>query len=277
MRVSVIIPTYNRAGLLRDTLASVLAQTAAPYEILVIDDGSTDGTLALLARQFLQVSVYSIAHAGQGAARNFGIEHARGDALAFLDSDDLWDARFIEQMTIALDNSPRAGFVYCDYGMFQDARVIRSTNLDAAEKLRGNIFPKLLETNFLCTGALLIRRECFAPIGGFDPSLPPVEDWDFWLRLARCCEAEYVDAPLVNIRVDSGHSSRNPQIIYSRNLQLFSKLERDFPDDARRFHTVLRRHTEMCHLALATYFRIKRRPLPALQHYAQFARARLSR
>lgn len=276
MRVSVIIPTYNRAGLLRDTLASVLAQTVAPFEILVINDGSTDDTRALLARQFPQVSVHSIAHAGQGAARNVGIELARGDALAFLDSDDLWDACFIEQMTAALENSPRAGFVYCDYGMFQGTRVVRPGNLDTAEKLRGSIFPKLLETNFICTGALLIRRECFAPIGGFDPTLPPVEDWDFWLRLARRWDAEYVDAPLVNIRVDPCHSSRNPQVIYSRNLQLFSKLERDFPDDARRFHSLLRRHTETCHLALATYFRIKRRPLPALQHYAQFARARLS-
>lgn len=277
MRVSVIIPSYNRAGLLAETLASVLGQTVAPLEILVIDDGSNDGTPTMLARQFPQVSVHSIAHAGQGAARNVGIQYARGEAVAFLDSDDLWDPRFLEEMTAALENSPRAGFVYCDYGIFRDARTIRERNLDTTEKLRGDIFPKLLETNFLCTGALLIRRACFALVGSFDPSLPPVEDWDFWLRLARRCEADYVDAPLVRIRADPAHASRNPQIIYSRNLQLFSKLEREFPDDARRFHALLSRHAGTCHFALATCFRQEKRHLPALRHYVQFALARFSR
>jgi len=271
--VSVIIPTFNRAGLLRETLASVCAQTAAPFEILVIDDGSTDETAAMLAREFPPVTVHRIAHAGQGAARNVGIAHARGDAIAFLDSDDVWDARFVECMRAALDASPRAGFAYCDYALFDGARTLRENNVLPEHQLRGDVFPKLLETNFLCTGALLIRRECFARVGGFDPTLPPVEDWDLWLRLARRYPAEYVAASLVRIRVNALHASRNPQIIYARNLQLLDKLRREFPDDARRFRTLLRRHTQNFHWALATSFRVQGQRLRALKHYAHFVGA----
>lgn len=274
MRVSVIIPTFNRAKLLRETLASVMAQTIAPFEILVIDDGSTDNTCEMLAREFPNVCVHPISHAEQGAARNVGIAQARGDAIAFLDSDDVWETRFIEHMTNALLNFPRVGFVYCDYALFKGERVLRANNLRAEEKLGGDIFPNLLESNFLCTGALLIRRECFTRAGLFDETLPPVEDWDMWLRLARQFQAEYVDAALVRIREDPTHASRNPQIIYTRNLQLVAKLQREFPEEARRYARQLKQHTANFHYALATFFRTQLQPLPALKHYAQFARAR---
>jgi GT2 family glycosyltransferase len=271
--VSVIIPTFNRAALLCETLATVSAQTVAPFEILVIDDGSTDETGAMLAREFPGVMVYRIAHAGQGAARNVGLAHARGDAIAFLDSDDVWDARFVECMSAALCASPRAGFVYCDYALFDGARTLRENNLRPEHQWGGNVFPKLLETNFLCTGALLIRRECFARVGGFDPTLPPVEDWDLWLRLARAYPAVFVDASLVRIRVNGFHASRNPPIIYARNLQLLDKLRREFPDDARCFRALLQRQTQNFHWALATYFRVQGQRLRALKHYAHFVGA----
>lgn len=253
----------------------MLGQTRAAFEILVVDDGSTDDTCAMLACEFPQVQVHRIAHAGQGAARNVGIAQARGDAIAFLDSDDLWDARFIECTSAALENSSRAGFAYCDYGMFEESRTLNAQMLAREHKQGGDLFPQLLESDFLCTGALLIRRECFETVGAFDPALPPVEDWDMWLRLARQYQATCVDAPLVHIRVNSAHASRNPQIVYARNLELVRKLRREFPDDARRFRRELRRHEKQFHLALANYFRVKRRPLPALKHYAHFFAARI--
>lgn len=273
--VSVVIPTFNRAPLLRETLASVRGQTRAAFEILVVDDGSTDDTAEMLAREFPQVQVHRIAHAGQGAARNAGIAQARGDALAFLDSDDVWDAHFIERTSAALQNSPHAGFAYCDYGMFEEGRTLQTHMLAREYKHGGDLFPPLLESDFLCTGALLIRRACFETVGVFDPALPPVEDWDMWLRLARQYQAVYVDAPLVQIRVNLTHASRNPQIVYARNLELVRKLRREFPGDARRYRRELRRHEKQFHLALANCFRVKRRPLSALKHYAHFFAARL--
>ncbi len=275
-RVSVIIPTFNRAHLLGATLESVRAQTFADYEIILVDDGSTDDTSAQFKNSRDPIRYLQTTHAGQGVARNFGMASARGEYIAFLDSDDLWHARFLEKMTAALEANQSVGLVYCDYATFDSSGIIAPAYLPPEHKLRGNIFPTLLESNFISTGALLIRRECFERVGGFDASLPLVEDWDLWLRLARLYGAQYVDEPLAQIRIDLSHTSRNPEMIYRLNLRVLAKLRREFPQDAKRFRLTLRGQNARFHGALAAYFRRSRRPLPACKHLLLMLAARFS-
>lgn len=273
-QVSVIIPTYNRAHLIRETLESVTAQTHHDFHVIVVDDGSTDDTPDVLRDYSNCIEYHRISHSGQSAARNIGLERSSGEYIAFLDSDDVWDNRFLEVMTQALDNSSGAGFAFCDYGTFEEGGVIQETFLPKGHKVQGDIFAHLLQVNFLCTGALLIRRVCFDEIGGFDPDLPLVEDWDLWLRLARKFKAKYIDEPLLHIRLNPLNPSRNPLGVYPLNLRVLEKMRRDFPDETRRFRPILQRQSQHFHLALANYFRVHRRPLPALKHIALMVSAR---
>src|SRR5450759_1400233 len=139
-RVSVIVPTFNRARLIRETLDSVLEQTYADYECLVIDDGSSDDTREAIGDLLPRLIYQPISHTGAAAAYNTGLTLARGEYVAFLDSDDLWDARFLERMIGALAAAPWAGFAYCDYSTFDVHGTTRSGWLTPDEKLHGDVF-----------------------------------------------------------------------------------------------------------------------------------------
>lgn len=265
-RISVIIPTFNRAGLIVETVESVWAQTMSDYELIVVDDGSTDDTQQSLVAWDGRIVSRRIEHAGQGAARNAGLEIAKGEHVAFLDSDDLWQPSFLEKASGALDRNPNAGFAYCDYATFDEHGIIRTADMPPRYKLGGHLFGELLESDFICTGAILVRRVCFDQVGGFDPRLVPVEDWDMWLRLARRYDAVYLDEPLARIRTSTSNPSRNPAVVYPLNLEVLAKLRREFPDDARVFRPVMRRQAAYFHRALAKYSAANRRPLALLRH-----------
>ena len=269
-RVSVIIPVYNRAARLCETLASVFAQTFRDREIIVVDDGSSDDTPERLRAFGSRITVEHTAHAGPAAARNVGLDRARGEFVAFLDSDDLWDTLFLEKMVRALDVRPGADFAYCDYALLGDGGLVRAAYLPVEHKLHGNIWAALLGSDFLCVGAVLFRRERCDSLR-FDPSLAVSEDWDFWLRLARTAQAAYVDEPLLRVRVNPSGASRDPALLYTCNLQVLANLRRDFPEDTRRFHPLVRRQTSNFHLALAQYYGSQHKPLAALIYGAQAA------
>jgi hypothetical protein len=180
----------------------------------------------------------------------------------------------LEKMIGVLAREPRAGFVYCDYSTFDETGVVRIANVQPVEKLGGNLFGALLESDFLCVGAVLVRRECIEEVGGFDTYLPPVEDWDMWLRLARRYEADFVDESLVRIRLNLSNPSRNPRIIYPLNIQVLAKLEADFPEEAKRYRPLIRRQISHYHLALAKYFYAHRELSPALKHLGWMVAAR---
>jgi glycosyltransferase involved in cell wall biosynthesis len=273
-RVSVIIPTYNRAGLIGQTLDSIWTQSVCDYEVVVVDDGSTDDTAEFLAGVGVSIIYKRIEHVGQGAARNAGLEMAHGEYIAFLDSDDLWESRYLEMMTQALDGDRRLGFVYCDYSTFDDKGIVRACDMAPDHKIGGRLFRSLLESDFISTGAILIRRVCFQNVGKFDPDLPPVEDWDMWLRLGVRYDAGYVDEPLARIRLNVSSPSRNPSIVYPLNLKVLAKLRRDFPDEARRCDPIIRRQEVRFHRALARQFGARHKPLPLLQHVGMMLAAR---
>jgi glycosyltransferase involved in cell wall biosynthesis len=272
--ISVIIPTHNRCQLLAETLDSVYAQTRRDYEIIVVDDGSDDGTQALCASGTGGLVYHRIPRSGASAARNIGLALARGEYVAFLDSDDLWEPTFLERMVAAIETSPAAGFCYCDYGTFGAHGTERGAYLPPQHKLHGKLFAPLLETDFLSTGAILIRRACFSRIGGFDQSLKVAHDWDLWLRLAHAFDAEFVDEPLVRIRIDSNGLTRDTRTLLLDNLQVLAKWQRAL-ERSEQDHHVLRQNMAACHRSLFGLALSSRKPRDIFQHGLGMLRSEL--
>jgi len=198
--VSVIIPTYNRAHLVGRAIRSVLNQTYQDFEIIVVDDGSTDNTEEVV-KGFNDGRIRYIRHdknKGGAAARNTGIKVARGEYIAFLDSDDEWLARKLEkQMALFETSDSRVGVIYCRWYVVDDDAGFVKQDKDQA-LCRGHIWHTLLEGSCaIFTPLAIVRRECFENCGGFDESLPSYQDLDLWLRIAQYYHFDFVNEPLV--------------------------------------------------------------------------------
>jgi glycosyltransferase involved in cell wall biosynthesis len=199
--VSVIIPTYNYGRFVAEAVESALAQTYRTIEVIVVDDGSTDGTQAVLSRFAGRIRYLFQENRGLSAARNRGIGAARGEFLGFLDADDLWDPTKIAKQVTLIERSPQVGAVYCEH--IQLHVPSGETKLRRClPELRGDIHRALLELKGIGTpSCVLIRRACFDKVGLFDEELRSVEDWEMWVRVSRHFEFDYVPEPLVTYRV----------------------------------------------------------------------------
>ena len=193
--VSVIIPTYNRADLVRQAVASVEAQTFRDFEIVAVDDGGTDGTYEVLAsRRELRVLRHPHRR-GVSAARNTGIAAARGEWLAFLDSDDLWLPEKLARQILLLEGPPELRLCQTDETWVR--RGVRVNKPAAFGKVAGRIFLPSLARCMISPSAVMLHRRLFDDHGGFDATLPAAEDYDLWLRLTWRYEVGLVDEPLV--------------------------------------------------------------------------------
>ncbi len=204
--VSIIIPTYNRAHYVGDAIESTLAQTYPNKEILVIDDGSTDGTRGLVEKYLPRVQYHHQPNKGASAARNLGIRLSRGDFVAFLDSDDRWLPEKISMQVELLEKHPAVGMVGCGEHCI-DARGERFWTGYARPKL--DVESLMIRcTAFGGASRPLIRRECFDKAGLFDETLFFNEDWDMWLRIAKHYEIRNVPQPLMEWRA---HDTPRPR------------------------------------------------------------------
>lgn len=195
--VSIILPTHNRADTLPRALESVFAQSVSDWELLVIDDGSTDGTAALLAAHAADTRLRVLrqpVNAGAAAARNRGLRAARGRFVAFLDSDDAWFPDTLARQLAAFRAAPPAtGLVFG-----------RPERIDAAGRRHieglpqhGDVFARMLERNVVNgTPGTMIRRSVVDAVGLFDEGMPAAEDYDYWLRVTRRFPVAFIDAPL---------------------------------------------------------------------------------
>ena len=218
-----MIPTYNRAHLVGDAIASVLRQTMADLECVVVDDGSTDSTPALLESMTdPRLRVILGRHAGVAAARNLGVDQAHAPLVAFLDSDDLWRPDKLAHEVPYLDRHPHVDAVFSDLEKEDGGRVypsfMRETAVfsrvlgdreypDGVALSRRELFLVLLEEVPIKPSALTIRRDAFEKAGRFDETWSSSEDWEFLLRFARAHRFGYIDLPLAALRVgrDSLH------------------------------------------------------------------------
>ena len=195
IRISTVIPTYNRREFLPRAIDSILGQTVAPDEIIVVDDGSTDGTSRMLAQCYPTVIVVEQANGGVSAARNAGVKRARFEWLAFLDSDDAWLPRKLERQSAGL--SENEGILVCHTDDIWMRKGIRVNQGKRYQKAGGRIFQKCLPVCIISPSSALIHRCIFQRVGLFDPSLPAAEDYDLWLRICARYEVLYIDEPLI--------------------------------------------------------------------------------
>jgi len=202
--VSVIIPTFNRWPMIGEAVQSVLAQTYADYELIVVDDGSTDDTGAGLARFGTRLRLFSQSNAGVAAARNLGASRARGRYLAFLDSDDLWRPRKLAVQTSFMERRREVRICQCEEIWLRNGK--RVNPKVKHQKPSGDIFLRSLELCLISPSAVMMTRELFERYGGFDETLPVCEDYDLWLRITLDHPVPLIPDPLVVKR--GGHSDQ---------------------------------------------------------------------
>jgi len=193
--VSVIIPTYNRKSWLAQALNSVLRQTLPAAEIIVIDDGSTDGTGKWIGETFPGIIYHWQPQQGPAAARNRGAQLASADWLAFLDSDDRWLPQKLEKQRDFLSAHPDYECVYTDEIWIRSGR--RVNQAKRHRKYGGRIYLHCLPLCVISPSSILMARRLWDALGGFDPNLPACEDYDLWLRLAARFPVGYLDEPLI--------------------------------------------------------------------------------
>lgn len=231
-KVSVIIPTFNRAHYLTQAIDSVLAQTYQNFEIIVVDDGSTDDTAAVLKSYKASVNYFYQENQGPSAARNLGIEMSNGQYIAFLDSDDLWLPEKLEVQRDYFKTNPEVGLVHADLLIMEDGltpSVPRMRYLSQPRK-SGYILPELFTENMILTPTVLVRRACFKVSGLFDTELRGGEDHHLWLRIARHFSIDYIDRPLGICRVHPNSLTQNTIPHYLEHLAAMEKLLQLHPE-----------------------------------------------
>lgn len=200
-KVTVVMPAYNRERYIREAIDSVLAQSFADFELIVVDDGSSDGTAAVVgAIRDPRVRCVQQEHRGISAAMNNGLRSARGAYVARLDSDDVWLPDLLETEVAVLDARPEIGAAYArGQGMESDGRLTLEV-WGTAERIPGDSFCSMLCGDFTCNITVVARRECLERAGGFDETLTTNEDWDVWLRVSRHYPFAFTDRVLAHFR-----------------------------------------------------------------------------
>lgn len=229
--ISVVIPTFNYGRFLRDAIKSVLAQTLSADEVIVVDDGSTDDTEAVVREVGLRVKYLHQENRGVCAARNRGVAESNGELVAFLDADDAWEPTKLALQSSRFDEDPEIGLVHCGMREFNsETGETLAMLVDGAE---GDVADRLLlwETPAVNVSgsSIAVSRRAFEEVGGFDTQMKVGEDWDFCYRVARRYKVGFVPEPLVNYRSHGDAAHRNVEEM-ERGMARF--YEKAFADPA---------------------------------------------
>jgi glycosyltransferase involved in cell wall biosynthesis len=230
---SVIIPTYNRWPLVAEAVDSVLAQSFQDIEIIVVDDGSTDGTTNRLAKFDGRLRLFTTTGRGVAAARNFGVSQAQGCYVAFLDSDDLWLPGKVETQIAFLDRHPEIQICQTDEIWVRNG--VRVNPKAMHRKPSGDIFVRSLDLCLISPSAVMMTRELFQRIGGFDESFPVCEDYDLWLRVTSVYSVPLIPEALVVKR--GGHADQLSRSLWGMDryrVLALQKILRSGLDGVRR-------------------------------------------
>ncbi|MEB3181394.1 MAG: glycosyltransferase family A protein [Nostocaceae cyanobacterium] len=274
-KVSVIIPAYNSMIYLPEAVESVLHQTFEDFEVIIVNDGSSDGIENWVAQiTDLRVKLISQANQGLSAARNTGIKNARGEFITFIDADDIWEPTKLEKQVHCLEEKPKVGLVYNWVTLIDEKGTF--TGRVFKNHAEGDVWQRLIEHNIVeCGSVAMIRRYCFETVGLFDRDIGAAQDWEMWLRIAARYPFAVVKEPLVRYRQHPNNKSKN----YAKVLQDFRTIiERTF--ESAPFELLYLRNRSYGHINLliawkclqssernyeqANYFRRQ-----ALMHYPQ--------
>ena len=225
--VTVVLPSYNSMHYIAETMETVLNQTYQDFEVLVVNDGSTDDTpnwINRLSQKEPKVRMVSQANQGLAGARCTGVTNAKGKYVAFIDDDDLWEPTKLEKQVNSLESNPQAGLCYtwtalADSGGKATGRVI-------ASNAEGNVWKQMTEMNIVCCGSTpMIRRSCFDEVGLFDHEVSPSDDWDMWWRISARYPFTLVREALILYRQHPNNSSKKCEHMLATSRIL---IERNF-------------------------------------------------
>ncbi|MCC6852369.1 MAG: glycosyltransferase [Comamonadaceae bacterium] len=250
-RISVVMPCFDAAAHLAQSIASVRAQTLSEWELVFVDDGSTDGSVALaeaLARDDARIRVVRQPNRGVCAARNAGLAAARGEYLAFLDADDTWEPDFLAQMLAALEAHPQAGIAYCGWQNLGlpggRGQPYVPPELEGPDKLA-----KLFDSCQWPIHACLARLADVRAAGGFDPRFKTSEDMLLWLKLGKSRPLVRVPRVLAYYHFHDAQTTRDKAAAAINHLRVQKSFVAEFPDDAARIPRAARRASMQGRLA----------------------------
>lgn len=261
---SIIIPNYNHARYIGAAIGSALQQRYPHVEIIVVDDGSTDDSRAVVAPFVAQsggrVRYLYQENRGLSAARNTGIAASRGEFVAVLDADDLYEPAFLTTMIRALQADPAAGAAYCGY-RFVDQENRPLPGGESRLVPPEHLYQALAEGNFLVPEAMLVRRACYTAVGPFDETLRACEDMDMWMRIAQRYKVIGVADELTRHRVLAGSMSSNPTRMTDNRLAVLRRHFGQEPADPTRGSPQLRRVFGRAYLAsVIEYLQVQDQP-----------------
>lgn len=236
--VSVIIPVYNAQETIQETINSVLNQSFTDFELIIINAGSTDRTLSII-REFTdtRVQIFNYEPANVAVNRNRGLNHAQGKYITFLDADDLWTSDKLADQVQTLIENPDAALVYSWTDCIDEqGKIIRHCSYP---RWNGDVYPQLLLDDFIGSGSnVMMRREAFISVGGFDESLTNAQDTDMWIRLAQLYQFAVVTKSQIRYRIRSNSMSSNILGLEKSNLKV---IERAFSHSKAQSYQHLKR------------------------------------
>ena len=212
--ISVIIPTYNAAAYIGEAMDSVFAQTYRDYEIIVIDDGSTDETKELLEQHYPTINYYYVENNGVSAARNLGIAKAQGEFIAFLDADDWWLPEKLEKQLVLFEVDKTLGLVLTENYFFTAVGLCGFTNKKRL-LMQGDIVKNIFLNSYAVTSTVMVRKSVFEQVGLFEEELSVAEDDNLWMRIGMNYDIALVDEKLAHYRITNGSLSRNIDAVIS--------------------------------------------------------------
>jgi len=230
-RVSVVIATYNYSRFLAESIESVLAQTFSDFELIVVDDGSTDETPALVRRWHAdsRFSYVRKEHQGAAAAYNTGLTRATGEYAALQAADDVWLPEKLVRQVAALDANPAIGLVYSDTTIVDADGAPQRRHFSPGGRVPhvGRVMPTLLFDNFVPASSVVVRQNVLRVVGLHEETLEVCEDWDLWLRIAARYEFGYVDAALVCTRRHGGNAHLRAAANVRDSLRVLERVPRN--------------------------------------------------
>jgi len=272
-RISVVIPAYNSRAYIPDAIDSVLGQTYRDFEIIIVDDGSSDAIGDLIGSRYPDARCLQIEHGGPSRARNTGIRNARGEFIAFLDADDIWLPTKLEKQMEYFERHPDVAMVFTENNYFDDSGTIDySFKLDKRILMKGNVPANIFLYSGVATPTVIVRKTVLDEVGYFDEELSIAEDDNLWIRIASKHEIGLIDEILVKVR--KNHVSLTRDIVdvirgVEKNIELLKKKYRCFDESMQ---SIIEKKISVIHNNLGYYHFIKNELKSARVEYAKSIR-----
>lgn len=256
-KVSVIIPAYNSEAFIKESIESALNQTYPNLEVVVVNDGSTDGTEDILSPFMDRIVYIKKDNGGPASARNLGIKKSSGEYICFLDADDKYLPQKVERQVAYLNEHPDVGLVFSDASILGGGFLAQRGSIHEALPIYyGYVFPRLFIKNFIPILTVMIRREVLEKSGLFDEDreLISIEDYELWLRIAMHYPVGYISERLASYRVHSSNISSNLEESIKKNFLITEKFEREFPELEKRYPNIFKKKKAFALCRLGSHY-----------------------